>query len=112
MFVDAGRSPWRLRVMPIVATLVVATGCGASNTATTSGKSVAPPSPAAVGTATGAPASKTIGAEGGSLSSTDGRITVTIPAGALANDTQIAIQPISNTASGGLGAAYRLSPAG
>jgi hypothetical protein len=40
------------------------------------------------------------------------KLKLTIPAGALASDATIAIQPITNTAPGGQGTAYRLSPAG
>ncbi len=76
----------------------------------------APPSGGAVATAvgvpSGSPVSATIGAAGGSLSSTDGRISVTIPAGALASNTVIGIQPITNMALGRIGAGYRLTPTG
>jgi len=54
----------------------------------------------------------TIGAAGGSISTPDGKITLTIPAGALAADTLISIKPITNMAHGGLGAGYRLIPDG
>ena len=56
--------------------------------------------------------SQTIDASGGSLSSGDGRLTVTIPANALSAATSITIQPISNEAPGGIGLAYRLGPPG
>jgi hypothetical protein len=72
--------------------------------------SVPPPSP--VGKPTGVNVTKTIGSAGGSLSSGDGRVSVTIPAGALASDATVGIQQIENTAAGGLGDAYRLTPAG
>lgn len=65
-----------------------------------------------VGTPVGAPATATIGAAGGSLSSPDSRLQVTIPAGALTADTAIAIQPITDRAPGGRGNAYRLTPDG
>ena len=51
-----------------------------------------------------------IGAGGGSVATPDGRIAVTIPAGALAANTLISIQPLTNTAHGKIGAAYRLTP--
>jgi hypothetical protein len=75
------------------------------------------PLPTPEATAVGEPlsgmstASATIGAAGGSLVSTDNRLTVRIPAGALAADATISIAPISNKAHGGIGAAYRLSGA-
>jgi ZU5 domain-containing protein len=71
-----------------------------------------PPAPSAVGKTTGPAVSATIGSSGGSLSSADGGIHVTIPAGALATDTTIGIQPIENTAPNGLDGAFRLTPAG
>lgn len=49
-----------------------------------------------------------IGASGGTLSSADNRLTVKVPAGALAAETRLSISPISNTAHGGIGTAYRL----
>ena len=67
----------------------------------------------AVGTALPVPpASKVIDATGGSISSADGRMTVTVPAGAVAAASSFTIQPITNQAPGGVGDAYRLGPAG
>lgn len=65
-----------------------------------------------VGVPDGELVSKVIGAAGGTISSADNQLTLTIPAGALAKDTQILIQPITNEAPNGLGAAYRFSPDG
>jgi hypothetical protein len=70
------------------------------------------PQPTAVGTDDGNPTSQTIGAAGGSVMSEDSVFTVTIPAGALASDTLITIQPITNNAWGGAGKGYRLGPNG
>ena len=64
----------------------------------------------AVGVATGGAVSATIGAGGGSLSSLDGKLTITVPSGALAANTTIGVQPITNFAHGKIGAAYRLTP--
>lgn len=66
----------------------------------------------AVGTQVGNPVTKTIGVSGGSLVSDDGRIELTIPAGALSGDKQITIQPITNECPGGIGLAYDLQPEG
>jgi hypothetical protein len=66
----------------------------------------------AVGVPLGAAASATVGAAGGSLSAPDGRLVLTIPPGALANNTAIGIQPITNFAHGKIGSAYRLTPDG
>ncbi len=51
----------------------------------------------------GLPTEATIGAGGGTLASSDGRLNITVPPGALAGDTVIAIQPITATAPGALG---------
>ncbi len=53
-----------------------------------------------------------IGPAGGTVRSSDGVVAIEIPAGALASDTNIEVEPITNTAPGGLGSAYRLLPAG
>lgn len=55
---------------------------------------------------------KTIGAEGGTLTSTDGKVTLTIPAGAVDKATPFSIEPITNTAPNGVGRAYRFAPDG
>ncbi len=71
-----------------------------------------PPPATAVGTPVGSAASATIGAAGGSLRAPDGRLALTIPAGALAAETAVTIQPVTNLAHGRRGAAYRLTPEG
>lgn len=58
----------------------------------------------------GLPTRATIGSTGGTLASSDGRLTIAVPAGALTSDTVIGIQPITATAPGALGSAYRLTP--
>ncbi|MCS3801642.1 hypothetical protein [Niastella sp. OAS944] len=63
-----------------------------------------------VGTVDGTATQKTIGAEGGALTSTDGRIKLTIPAGAVSSAQQFSIQPISNQNPLAVGKAYRLEP--
>ena len=70
------------------------------------------PTPSEKGTSLGPKLTKTIGASGGTVSSADGRLTLTFPAGALAQDTEIGIEPITNTAPLGIGNAYRLTPDG
>ncbi len=57
-------------------------------------------------------ASASIGAAGGTLTSGDGQVVLTIPAGALAGATTIGIQAIDNLAPGGTGYAYRFTPDG
>jgi len=70
------------------------------------------PSATAVGTATGGAVTGSFGAAGGSLSSGDGKLVLTVPAGALTANTTIGIQPITNFAHGKIGSAYRLTPDG
>jgi hypothetical protein len=65
-----------------------------------------------VGTPRGTAVIKTIGSAGGSISSEDGRFTVAIPAGALATDVAISMQPITNTNGTGKGDGYRMLPDG
>jgi hypothetical protein len=70
------------------------------------------PVPTAEGVPDGDPVTATIGAGGGSLASADGQLTLHVPPGALAADTDITIQPLTNTAWGGVGAGYELTPDG
>ncbi len=65
-----------------------------------------------VGTPLGAAVSQTIGAEGGQLSTPDGRVSLRIPAGAVTSPTTFSVQPIENQAPNGVGMAYRFSPDG
>src|SRR4051812_2234058 len=71
-------------------------GSGASG-AGASGPNPTPP-PTEKGTSLGAKLTKTLGAAGGTIVSADGRLTITFPAGALATDTEIGIEPITNKA--------------
>src|SRR5258708_4084626 len=64
------------------------------------------------GIALDTPVTKNIGVAGGSITSADGKIQLTIPAGALLTSTDISIQPISNGCPGGIGLAYDLLPNG
>jgi hypothetical protein len=68
--------------------------------------------PTPVGDVVGAAAEKEIGPAGDSVVSADGQLAVVVPKGALSTNTTIRVEPISNTAWGGLGDAYRLSPDG
>jgi hypothetical protein len=55
---------------------------------------------------------KPVGPAGGTVSSADQSVTITIPAGALTTNTNIGIQPVSNTNLAGKGTAFRLTPHG
>lgn len=64
----------------------------------------------------GAPAGEAvhakIGPAGGTLATTDGRVQMEIPAGAVTKETDFSIQPITNTLPGSPGKGYRLLPEG
>ena len=90
----------------------VGEGAAFCATAVTDAATTGGPSATAVGTTTGSAVSASIGAAGGSLTSGDGRLVLTVPAGALAANTTIGIQPIANNAHGKIGSAYRLTPDG
>jgi hypothetical protein len=64
----------------------------------------------AVGTPKGLPTTKSIGQEGGTIASTDGRITVSVPAHAVSGPMDFSVQPLTNMAPGGVGDAYRMEP--
>jgi hypothetical protein len=86
--------------------------CKKNVTAVTGTGGNQPPAITGVGTPVGNPVTKNIGTGGGSLASLDGRLELTIPSGALNNNTDISIQPVSNLSPGGLGLAYQLLPEG
>src|SRR5689334_1468389 len=68
------------------------------------------PQPSRVGSPDGPARQLVVGPAGGSLASGDGVLTLTVPAGAVDADTDFTITPISNTAPGGQGSAYRVGP--
>jgi len=105
--------PWLSKRVALAIALVVA-GCSTDPTggSNTTNNPPSTPTPTAVGTVSGSAATVTIGTAGGSLTSVDGLLTLTIPAGALSANTSISIQPITNMAWGGTGNGYRLSPNG
>ncbi|KAB7732839.1 hypothetical protein F5984_02500 [Rudanella paleaurantiibacter] len=55
---------------------------------------------------------QTISTQGGTLTTPDGRVRLSIPAGALDKPTAISIQPITNNTPNGVGQAYRFLPDG
>lgn len=103
------------RVLALVG-LLAFIACGDDSTAPVDddggGNNNPEPQATAPGTPNGAATNAIIGAAGGTLSSSDGSFSIDIPAGALASDTDITIQPITNTAWGGIGGGYRLTPDG
>jgi len=102
-----------LRAYWLIASVVVA-GCAPPPPPPPNGTDVELPAPRAtdVGTPSGSPVEKTIGPAGGTLASADGLLAIDVPAGALAADTLLGVQPLTNTAPSGLGPGFRLTPAG
>jgi hypothetical protein len=84
-------------------------GCGSASKAV----SAAPtPSSTEKGAPQGAPTTATIGATGGSLTSADGKATLTVPAGALSADVELGLQAVSGVSPGAIGSGWRLTPDG
>lgn len=65
-----------------------------------------------VGKPLAAPTSKIIGAAGGAITTPDGKLTLTFPAGALDKETTVTIQPVENKAINGIGIGYEFGPDG
>lgn len=90
--------------------------CKKSDTPGTEVPGPKPPKPdvvTPVGTPDNTPAeTKTIGATGGQIFSSDGYLKVIIPAGAFTSDQQVSVQQISNNCPGTHGMAYRVLPEG
>ena len=97
----------------LIASVMIA-GCAGCTPSAPGGAGGSLPTPRAtdVGTPSGSPVEKTIGPAGGALASADDLLTIDVPAGALAADTQLGIQPLTSTAPNGLGSGFRLTPAG
>ena len=91
---------------------LAAAGCSDGKGPTDTEEAELLPDPTPKGTSTGPAVTKTIGPEGGSLTSADGGLTLTVPAGAVSAPTEFGIQPITNQSPGGVGQAYRLTPEG
>ncbi|MDB5045437.1 MAG: hypothetical protein JWQ08_1487 [Deinococcus sp.] len=71
-----------------------------------------PVPPAPVGTPLGSPITGVIGPGGGQLALPDGSVRISIPPGALSQEQTVGIQEMTNTATGQVGKAYRLTPEG
>ena len=56
--------------------------------------------------------SNSIGTDGGTVASSDGKVKIVIPSGALNQDTGITVAPVSNQPSGNIGTAYEVGPDG
>ncbi len=70
------------------------------------------PAITAMGKPDGDKAAMVIGKEGGSFTSTDGKVRLVFPEGALSKKTTISIQPVINLAPNGNSKAYQMEPSG
>lgn len=104
----SGKSLRRLLV-PILLTPLLFIGCEKYGAGTTDNLD---PVVTDKGTPVGEATSGTIDQNGGELLSSDGKIGIAIPAGALSGPTLISIQPVTGEAPLGLGMGYRLLPVG
>src|SRR6476620_2665931 len=93
-------------------TLCLLNACKKESAVTQPTTETVTPFPTAIGSPVGNAQTKEIGTTGGSITSPDGRITITIPAGALSSNTPITIQPIENTTPLGIGLSYDFLPNG
>lgn len=89
---------------------LIAVSCTKNEKANNDAPTPEPPEIYPHGTPAGDVVKKTIGAAGGTLSSKDNTLNLDVPAGALAANTEISIQAVSNTLPGSPGVAYRLLP--
>lgn len=104
-----------MHIRVVVAWLALAgwvAACGGDTPADPDDPTPRTPLATELGVPIGASVSTMIGPAGGELSSADGRLTIEIPAGALATDTVITIQPITAMAPGAVGDGYLLMPEG
>jgi hypothetical protein len=69
------------------------------------------PAPTEVGAPLGPVVSQVVGPDGGSVTSDDGELVLTVPVGALTDDVELTVQRVENLAWGGVGDAYRTGPA-
>jgi hypothetical protein len=94
----------------VVVLMAVFTSCGSGG----DGSSTPPgaePLMTQPGTANGSAATQTIGPNGGTLTSVDGRVEITVPAGAVDEDTSFSITPVTGPAENAV-ATYYLEPEG
>jgi hypothetical protein len=106
------RKTTRLFSVTLLFALFILNGCKKESRAKPPAPDPVTPFSTAIGKPVGNAQTKEIGTAGGSVSSPDGRITLSIPAGALSSNTPITIQPIENTTPLGIGLSYDLLPNG
>jgi hypothetical protein len=95
-------------LLVLLVAVVILGGCKKNGSGTPDIKPTVTP----IGTIDGAAKTQTIGSAGGTIVSDDGEMELVIPPGALTTNTDITIQPITNTAPSGRRKAYRCLPDG
>lgn len=95
-------------LLMIILAMVMLSGCSKNGP----GAKDLEPTATAVGTNNGVAVTQNMGSTGGTIKSDDGEMELVIPAGALTSNTEITIQPITNTAPNGRRKAYRCTPDG
>lgn len=90
--------------------LLISVGASAQNDVAED--TAAKPAISAIGKPDGARAEMKIGNEGGSFTSSDGKLRLIIPEGAVSKKTTFSIQPTTNFAPNGNGKAYQMKPSG
>lgn len=98
-------------ILVVICLIVAATAC-TKNPAAPEVYTKVIPEVRPVGVPTGPAVTKQIGPAGGTLTTPDQLITITVPAGALNTVTTIGIEPITNTNLAGIGTSYSLTPHG
>lgn len=98
------------RIVEVVLMVTLLTGCRLFGGGSSSDEIVL--APTEVGTPVGDAVTRNIGPTGGTVTSSDGRMTLNVPQNALTETIAFSIQPITNKAATGLGTAYRLEPSG
>ncbi len=104
IIIGAGIQPVRLYMLLIIFLLVIAaaSSCGGGSGGGDGGGSGGG----------GGGSSTTIGPNGGTVNSSDGKASVTIPAGALSQETAISVDSIASPGAGNIGTAYNFAPDG
>ncbi|MEC5385278.1 hypothetical protein VVD49_06060 [Uliginosibacterium sp. H3] len=93
-------------------TAVASNAAGSSSSAASSVSASLTPQATAVGKLIGSPVTASIGASGGTLASSDGAISLSVPAGAFDRTVSLSIREITNEAHGAAGRAWRITPEG
>lgn len=101
--------PHRTTVHSLVLAALLAAACNPGRKAPAVASK---PRPSPAGLPTGRVSHLAIDGLGGLVVSPDGRLTLTVPPGAVAAGVDFTIGEITNTAPGGVGVAYRLGPSG